>query len=83
MGLVGATVSSSSVAVAGVSAITGRVTSLDRGVSTFNGSAVITNTVIKNNLANFSGAVVSGNNVTMTGVKVKFTTEGIESVAPL
>lgn len=83
MGLVNATVSSSSAAVAGVSSITGRVTSLSDGISSFSGSAVITNATIKNIMSNWSGAVINGNNVTVSDVKVKFTTEGIESIQPL
>lgn len=83
MGLVGATVSSSSSAVAGVSGITGTVKTLSDGVSSFNGSAVITNTTIKNILSSYAAATVTGNNVTITDVKVKFTSEGIESFGPL
>jgi hypothetical protein len=83
MGLVGATVSSSSAAVAGVSSITGRVATLADGVSSFSGSAVITNTTIKNILSNYAGATISGNNVSISDVKVKFTSEGIESFGPL
>jgi hypothetical protein len=83
IGIVGKTVTSSSTAISGVSSISGTVTSLSDGVSTFNGSAVITNTTIKNILANYAPAVISGNNVSITGVKVKFTSEGIESIAPL
>jgi|WetSurMetagenome_2_1015567.scaffolds.fasta_scaffold164556_2 hypothetical protein len=83
MGAVGATVSSSSAAVAGVSSITGRVATLTDGVSSFSGSAVITNATIKNIMSNWSGAVISGNNVTVTGIKARFTSEGIEGIEPL
>ncbi|MEI6048697.1 MAG: hypothetical protein WCS03_07330 [Bacteroidota bacterium] len=83
IGIVGATVTSSSTAISGVSSISGTVTTLSDGVSSFSGSAVITSTTIKNILANYAPAVVSGNNVSITGVKVKFTSEGIESIAPL
>jgi hypothetical protein len=83
MGLVGATVSSSSTAISGVSSIAGTVTNLTDGVSSFSGSAVITNTAIKNAISNWSGAVINGNNVTVSDVKVKFTSEGIESIQPL
>lgn len=83
IGAVGVTISSSSTAIAGVSAITGKVKTLSDGVSTFSGSAVVTNATIRNIIASYSLAVVSGNNVTIDGVKVKFTSEGIESIAPL
>jgi len=83
IGLVGETVVSSSSAIAGVSSISGTVSTLSDGVSTFNGSAVITNTTIKNIMANYAAVVVDGNNVTIDGVKVKFTSEGIESFGPL
>ena len=83
MGLVGATVSSSAGTVAGVSSITGRVTTLTDGVSSFSGSAVITNATIKNIMSSYAAATVTGNNVAITDVKVKFTSEGIESFGPL
>jgi hypothetical protein len=83
MGVVGATVSSSNIAVAGVSSITGSVRTLSDGVSSFNGSAVITNPTIKNIMSSYAAATVIGNNVTITDVKVKFTSEGIESFGPL
>ncbi len=83
IGAVGASVTSSTAAVAGVSAISGRVASLTDGVSSFNGSAVITNATIKNIMSNWSGAVINGNNVTVTGIKAKFTSEGIEGIEPL
>jgi hypothetical protein len=83
MGLVGATVSSSMGTIAGVSSITGRVTTLADGVSSFSGSAVITNATIKNIMSSYAAATVSGNNVSITDVKVKFTSEGIESFGPL
>jgi len=83
IGAVGASVTSSAVAVAGVSSIAGRVASLTDGVSSFNGSAVITNTTIKNIMSNWSGAVINGNNVTVTGIKARFTSEGIEGIEPL
>jgi DNA/RNA endonuclease YhcR with UshA esterase domain len=83
IGAVGATVSSSTAAVAGVSSITGRVATLTDGVSSFSGSAVITNATIKNIMSNWSGAVINGNNVSVTGIKAKFTSEGIEGIEPL
>lgn len=83
IGLVGETVESSYSAIAGVSSITGTVTTLSDGVSSFTGSAVITNTAIKNILSNSSLVQIDGDNVSIEGVKVKFTSEGIESVEPL
>jgi hypothetical protein len=83
IGAVGASVTSSTATVAGVSSISGRVSSLTDGVSSFSGSAVITNATIKNIMSNWSGAVINGNNVTVTGIKAKFTSEGIEGIEPL
>jgi len=80
LGEVGVTVSSSSAAVAGVSGITGSVVSLKDGVSSYTGSATITNAAIKNVLANYPDATISGNNVTLKNVKFKVTTEGIEAI---
>lgn len=83
MGVVGATVSSSGIAVAGVSSINGSVQTLSDGVSSFSGSAVVTNATIKNIISSYAAASVNGNNVSITDVKVKFTSEGIESFGPL
>ncbi|MCU0409565.1 MAG: hypothetical protein MUD02_11515 [Bacteroidales bacterium] len=82
MGEVGTTVTASS-SVAGVSSIAGSVTTLADGISTFSGSAVVSNATIKNVLSNVPGMTVSGNNVTTTGIKLKLTSEGIESITPL
>lgn len=83
IGAVGETIGSSSSQIDGVSSITGTVTSLSGGVSEFTGSAVITNTAIKNILSNSSLVQIDGDNVSIEGVKVKFTSEGIESFGPL
>lgn len=80
LGEVGVTVSSSSSAIAGVSGVTGKVVSLEGGVSSYTGSATITNATIKNVLANSPDATINGNNVTLKNVKFKVTTEGIESI---
>ncbi len=80
MGQVGASVSSSSIAVSGISNIEGSVTSLNNGVSTYTGTATVTNASIKNVLSSYPGVTVNGNSVTVTGVKFKSTKEGIESV---
>jgi hypothetical protein len=79
MSVVGTTVSSSSGAITGVTNPSASVTSLANGVSSYSGTATITNTAIKNILSNFPGITISGNNVTATGFKFKQTTDGIES----
>lgn len=83
IGAVGETVESSFSGIAGVSGISGTVESLSGGVSSFSGTATITNETIKNILSNSSLVTVDGNNVAIEGVKVKFTSEGIESFGPL
>jgi hypothetical protein len=83
IGAIGETVESSFSEISGVSGISGTVTSLSGGVSSFSGSATITNETIKNILSNSSLVTVDGNTVSIEGVKVKFTSEGIESYGPL
>lgn len=80
IGEVGVTVTSSSAQINGVSNIQASVTSLSGGVSTYTGSATVTNSSILNTLSNLPGVTVSGNTVTVTGVKFKSTTEGVESI---
>lgn len=80
IGEVGVTVTSSSTQINGVSNIQASVTSLSGGVSTYTGSATVTNSSILNTLSNLPGVTVSGNTVTVTGVKFKSTTEGVESI---
>ena len=80
IGQVGVTVTSSSAQINGVSNFQASVTSLSGGVSTYTGSATIANTSIINTLTNLPGVTVSGNTVTVTGVKFKSTTEGVESI---
>ncbi len=79
IGQVGVTVTSSGT-VAGVSSISASVVALENGISSFSGTAVITNSNIKNILSNHPGTVVDGNNVTITDIELKITTEGISSV---
>jgi hypothetical protein len=81
-GVVGVTVSAST-STAGVTSISGSVTSLTDGISTYSGTARVTNTTIKNVLANVPGMVINGDAVSTTAVKFKLTAEGIESIAPL
>ena len=83
IGEVGVTVSSSSMPVAGVSNINAEVVSLEGGVSVFSGTAVISNSNIKNILSNFPEVDVEGNNVTVSDIEFKLTDKGIESVSGL
>jgi hypothetical protein len=80
IGQVGVTVTSSSAQINGVSNIQASVTSLSGGVSNYTGSATVANSSIINTLSNLPGVSVSGNTVTVTGIKFKSTTEGIESI---
>ena len=64
MGEVGVTVSSSSAEIAGVSNMTATVTNLEDGISTYTGTATITNPLFKNMIANFPGATINGDEVT-------------------
>ncbi len=78
MGEVGVTVSSSSAEIAGVSNMTATVTSLEDGISTYTGTATITNPLFKNMIANFPGATINGDEVTITGMQIQQTKEGIK-----
>lgn len=79
IGQVGVTFNSSGT-ISGVSSISASVVSLEKGVSSFSGTAVITNSNIKNILMNHPQTVVNGNNVTITDIEMKITSEGISSV---
>lgn len=81
MGAVGTTVTSTSVAVAGVSDFSAEVTSLSGGVSSLSGSAVVTNPVLKNLMANFPEVTIKGDTVIANGIKGKQTKEGIELIS--
>lgn len=78
MGEVGVTVSSSSATIAGVSNFTATVTSLKDGVSSYNASATVTNTLLKNMVANFPGITINGNTVSITNMQMQQTTGGIK-----
>jgi hypothetical protein len=78
MGEVGATVSSSSAEIAGVSDFSAVVTKLEAGVSTYTASAKVSNTFIKNMVASFPGVTINGDNVTITDMKIQQTKEGIK-----
>ncbi len=79
IGEVGVTFNSSGT-ISGVSSIAASVVSLERGVSSFSGTAVITNSNIKNILTNHPQTTINGNNVTITDIEMKITTEGISSI---
>lgn len=78
MGEAGVTVESSSAPISGVSNFTATVTSLKEGVSSYNASATVTNTLLKNMVANFPGVTVVGNTVSITNMKMQQTTGGIK-----
>jgi len=80
MGEVGAEVYSYD--VPGVENAKATVTSLEDGISSFSGEATITNPAILNIISNIPEFSVSGNKVTVSGLKVKVTKEGIESKIP-
>ena len=80
IGEVGVIIESSSGTIAGVSSIEASLVSLKNGVSSFTGTAVITNSTIKNILSNHPQAEINGNNVTVSEVELRITTEGIESI---
>lgn len=80
MGEVGETITSSSGTISGVSSIAASVVSLNDGVSSFTGTAVVTNSTIKNILSNHPQTVINGNNVTISDIEFRITSEGIESI---
>lgn len=80
MGEVGATISS--IDIDGVKDAVATVISSSDGISTFTGSAKITNPVILNVISNIPEFTVNGNDVTVTGLKFKVTKEGFESKNP-
>jgi len=77
MGEVGANVTSSD--VPGVQNAKATVETLDGGISRFTGEATITDPAILNIISNIPEFSVSGNKVTVSGIEVKVTKEGIES----
>lgn len=80
MGEVGVMVSSTSIETAGVSNFTATVTAMKDGISTYSGSATVTNAFIKNMVSNFPGVTVNGNTVSITNMKIQQTTGGIKSM---
>lgn len=80
MGMVGEQIYSYD--IPGVSNATATVVSLEDGISTFTGTATISNAAILNIISNIPEFTVNGNNVTVTGLKFKVTNEGVESKNP-
>jgi hypothetical protein len=80
MGEVGVTVTSSSAPIAGLSNFTATVTTMKDGVSTYSGSATVTNEFLKNMVSNFPGVTINGNTVSITNMKIQQTTDGIKSL---
>ena len=80
MAAVGVTVSSSSAAIAGVSNFSAAVTSNADGVSSYTAQATVTNTLLKNMVANYPGITVTGNTVKATDFKIQQTKDGIKCV---
>jgi hypothetical protein len=78
MAEVGVTVSSSSADIAGVSNFQATVTASNDGVSTFSGSATVTNPVIRDLFTKIPGITANGNTVTGNDIKLRQTTEGFE-----
>ncbi len=78
MGEIGATVSSSSAEIAGVSDFSAVVTSLKDGVSSYTATAKVSNTLIKNMVSNFPGVTINGDQVSITDLKMQQTKEGIK-----
>ena len=83
MGVVGASVNSSSTAISGVSNLNATVVTVSNGISTYSGSGTVTNATIKNILSNIPGITISGNNVTATGFQYRQTSEGIECLVDI
>ena len=80
MSEVGVTVESSSAPIAGMSNFKATVTAMKDGVSTYSGSATITNQFLKNMVSNFPGVTINGNIVSITNMKIQQTTDGIKSL---
>lgn len=83
MGEVGNQVTSTSSTIAGVSSFSAEVVSLENGISSYSGSAIVTNPTIKSILSNAPECTVDGDLVSATGIKFKSTRDGIESVSGL
>jgi hypothetical protein len=80
MGEVGVTVSSSSAEIAGISNMVASVTRLEGGISSYSGTATVTNPLFKNMLANYPEVTIVGDEVSVTGFEVQQTKEGIKCI---
>lgn len=80
MAAAGVTVSSSSAAISGVSNFTAVVASNSGGISSYNASATVTNSLLRNMVASYPGISVSGNTVTATNFKIQQTKNGIKCI---
>jgi hypothetical protein len=78
MAEVGVTVSSSSAEIEGVSNFQATVTALKDGVSSYTGSATVTNPIIRDLFTKIPGITANGNTVTGKDIKLRQTTDGIE-----
>lgn len=83
LGAVGMEYTSGGSSAAGATNIDMEVTSRTDGVSSFSGTAVVSNQALKNILSNFPGTTIDENNVTVDGVELKITSEGVESITGL
>ena len=79
MGVVGTTLSSSSLPVSGISGFSGKVDALSGGISSYSGKAVVQNSVIKNILSNYPAYKISGDTISVSNFQFKQTLEGIQS----
>ena len=80
MGEVGVTVQSTSIEIAGVSNFSASVIALKSGISTYSGSATVKNDLIKNMVSNFPGVTIIGDKISITGMQMQQTTEGIKCI---
>jgi hypothetical protein len=78
MAEVGVNVSSSSAEIAGVSNFQATVTALNDGVSSYSGSATVTNQIVRDLFTKIPGITANGNTITGTNIKLRQTTDGIE-----
>ena len=78
MGSVGETLTFSSGSIVGVSSFTASVTAVTNGVSTYSGSAIVTNAAILNILSNIPEMTIHGDTVSSVNMKFRSTVNGIE-----
>jgi hypothetical protein len=69
-----------SVPVDGVSSLEASVISSTDGVATITGSAIVTNSKLRTMLANYPEFSISGDRITLSGLKLKSTTKGFEII---